>query len=156
MAFIMLDSLSMTVNHLSLEQIAASAAVLDIPTPHRAYPARAIGFVLKQAGTRLQHRIDDIRIVAGELISNAVRHGNRRDASKRLRVYCSWREECFYFAVQDEGDGFDLCAPSYRCLPASDSVGLMLSERRADLLYNFNDPVAYACFDSRRTSERSA
>ncbi len=41
-----------------------------------------------------------------ELIKNAVRHGNKKDPSKRVMVWASFSEDFAHVIVEDEGAGF--------------------------------------------------
>ncbi|NBB90524.1 MAG: ATP-binding protein [Spirochaetes bacterium] len=41
-----------------------------------------------------------------ELIKNAVKHGNRSDPEKLVRVWFSFREDWAHLIIQDEGPGF--------------------------------------------------
>ena len=41
-----------------------------------------------------------------ELIKNAVRHGNKMDSSKKVRVWASFSKNHAHLVVEDEGDGF--------------------------------------------------
>jgi len=53
-----------------------------------------------------------IRISLEEAIVNAIRHGNRLDASKRVRIASTTTPEQVEILVEDEGIGFDrTCVP---------------------------------------------
>ena len=41
-----------------------------------------------------------------ELIKNAVRHGNKKDPSKKVRVWASFSTSHAHLVVEDEGEGF--------------------------------------------------
>ncbi|HDQ15299.1 MAG TPA: ATP-binding protein, partial [Sediminispirochaeta sp.] len=41
-----------------------------------------------------------------ELIKNAVRHGNKKDPSKKVKVWASFSTNHAHLIVQDEGEGF--------------------------------------------------
>jgi serine/threonine-protein kinase RsbW len=41
-----------------------------------------------------------------ELIKNAVRHGNKKDPSRRVRIWASFNENLAHVIVEDEGEGF--------------------------------------------------
>ncbi len=41
-----------------------------------------------------------------ELIKNAIKHGNRLDADKKVRVWFSFTTEYAWLIVEDEGEGF--------------------------------------------------
>ena len=48
-----------------------------------------------------------IRLALEEALVNAVKHGNRSDASKIVRVHYQICEEQFLIEIRDEGAGFD-------------------------------------------------
>ncbi|MBQ5789612.1 MAG: ATP-binding protein [Thermoguttaceae bacterium] len=48
-----------------------------------------------------------IQLALAEAIANAVEHGNRRDASKKVDVSAEISAERVLLSVRDEGDGFD-------------------------------------------------
>ena len=47
-----------------------------------------------------------IEMALEESLTNAIRHGNKLDASKQVRVACKLSAEMFWLAVEDEGEGF--------------------------------------------------
>jgi serine/threonine-protein kinase RsbW len=47
-----------------------------------------------------------IELALEESLTNAIRHGNRFDASKKVLVECKVSEERFWLRVRDEGPGF--------------------------------------------------
>ncbi|QOV89682.1 ATP-binding protein [Humisphaera borealis] len=73
-----------------------------------------------------EERIFAIRISLEEAIVNAIRHGNRMDASKRVKIEAATGPGYLEVTVEDEGPGFDrknvpdptaaenLCRPSGR------------------------------------------
>ena len=48
-----------------------------------------------------------IRVALEESLSNAIRHGNRLDESKRVVVDCKMSPQRFWLRVRDEGCGFE-------------------------------------------------
>jgi len=48
-----------------------------------------------------------IELALEESLTNAIRHGNRLDESKKVVVDCKLSPERFWIRVQDEGHGFD-------------------------------------------------
>ena len=46
-------------------------------------------------------------IVLTEAVANAINHGNRRDESKRVRLFVECVSEGIRCVVEDEGEGFD-------------------------------------------------
>lgn len=66
------------------------------------------GFCLSPLGEDL---LFELRVVLNELIVNAVIHGNKKDASKQVKIsYGITRTRSLFFAVEDDGEGYD-----YRC-----------------------------------------
>ena len=57
-----------------------------------------------------------IRLALEEAISNAFRHGNREDPSKRVRLEYRIAPDEVEFLVEDEGEGFDLSTVPYPTL----------------------------------------
>ncbi len=45
-----------------------------------------------------------------EALANAIRHGNRLDTARRVRVECALETGRLTIRVEDEGDGFDVSA----------------------------------------------
>jgi serine/threonine-protein kinase RsbW len=80
-------------------------------------------------------------VALDEAFVNAVRHGNRNDPSKLLRVTAELSAHEAIFTVEDEGDGFDV-----REIPdPRDPANLFKSSGRGVLLiYNIMDEVEYS------------
>jgi DNA-binding response OmpR family regulator len=55
-----------------------------------------------------EDRIEDIRFILNEVISNAVEHGNKSDASKLVHIQATLYEDRLVFQIEDEGEGFDI------------------------------------------------
>jgi serine/threonine-protein kinase RsbW len=51
-----------------------------------------------------------VQMALEESLSNAIRHGNKLDESKRVHVECKASPERFWLKVTDEGPGFKLQA----------------------------------------------
>jgi serine/threonine-protein kinase RsbW len=49
----------------------------------------------------------NIMIAVTEAVNNAIRHGNKGDSSKNVRLGLSLEEGMIKFRVEDEGSGFD-------------------------------------------------
>jgi serine/threonine-protein kinase RsbW len=80
-------------------------------------------------------------VALDEAFVNAVKHGNRNDPSKLLRVTAELSAHEAIFTVEDEGDGFDV-----RAIPdPRDPANLFKSNGRGVLLiYNIMDEVEYS------------
>src|SRR5260370_12107998 len=76
-----------------------------------------------------------------EAFVNAVKHGNRNNPEKLLRVTAELSAHEAIFTVEDEGDGFDV-----REIPdPTDAANLFKSSGRGVLLiYNILDEVEYS------------
>lgn len=51
-----------------------------------------------------------VRLSLEEGLMNAIKHGNRRDPSKSVHVFCEVDETRAYIVIEDEGPGFDPAA----------------------------------------------
>jgi len=80
-------------------------------------------------------------VALDEAFVNAVKHGNRNDPTKLLRVTAELSAHEATFTVEDEGDGFDV-----REIPdPRDAANLFKSSGRGVLLiYNIMDEVEYS------------
>src|SRR5947208_8450297 len=83
----------------------------------------------------------NLYIALDEAFVNAVKHGNRHDPEKLLRVTAELSAHEAIFTVEDEGDGFDV-----REIPdPRDAANLFKSSGRGVLLiYNIMDEVEYS------------
>ena len=75
-----------------------------------------------------------------ESVTNAVRHGNKLDASKRVIVRFEYEAGEFSVSVQDEGEGFD---PDAIPDPLAEENLLRASGRGIFFMKNFVDEVTY-------------
>ena len=50
----------------------------------------------------------NILISLTEAVNNAVRHGNRSDEAKEVRIGIYKKQDCIRFTITDEGKGFDI------------------------------------------------
>ena len=57
-----------------------------------------------------EHAIFSVRLALEEALANAVKHGNRLDPSKHIRVFCKIDDSDLHMEVADEGPGFDPAA----------------------------------------------
>lgn len=55
-------------------------------------------------GEKAAHRIG---LAVREAVANAIKHGNREEADKRVEVNCTFEESQVLVRIEDEGDGFD-------------------------------------------------
>jgi serine/threonine-protein kinase RsbW len=80
-------------------------------------------------------------VALDEAFVNAVKHGNRSDPTKLVRITAELSPREAIFTVEDEGEGFDVCEiPDPR-----DPTNLFKSSGRGVLLiYNIMDEVEYS------------
>lgn len=71
-----------------------------------------IDFICKSYNSINEDVLFDIRVVLNELFQNAVRHGNKEDDNKVVRVRTGIVNKGYiYFVIEDEGEGFN-----YNCV----------------------------------------
>ena len=89
----------------------------------------------------IQPEQSNLFVALDEAFVNAVKHGNRHDPEKLLRVTAELSSREAIFTVEDEGDGFDVHEIPDPCDPAN----LFKSNGRGVLLiYNIMDEVEYS------------
>jgi serine/threonine-protein kinase RsbW len=89
----------------------------------------------------IQKEQSNLYVALDEAFVNAVKHGNRQDPEKLLRVTAELSAREAIFTVEDEGDGFDVREIPDPCDPAN----LFKSSGRGVLLiYNIMDEVEYS------------
>lgn len=95
-----------------------------------------------------QEKFGEILVSLTEAITNAVRHGNKFDASKHVAVEFVGDESRLYFRVSDEGNGFD-----YNSVPDPTSPENILTcgGRGVHIMKALADELNYS--DSGRTVE---
>ena len=80
-------------------------------------------------------------VALDEAFVNAVKHGNRNDPGKLLRVTAELSAREAIFTIEDEGDGFDV----HEIPDPTDPANLFKSSGRGVLLiYNIMDEVEYS------------
>ncbi len=89
----------------------------------------------------IQVEQSNLFVALDEAFVNAVKHGNRNDPEKLLRVTSELSQHEAIFTVEDEGDGFDVAE-----IPdPTDPANLFKSTGRGVLLiYNIMDEVEYS------------
>jgi serine/threonine-protein kinase RsbW len=112
-----------------------------IPSKTRA-GARVLQEVLDELEKRdwIQHDIFSIHLAMEEALANAIRHGNRLDPSKHVRIACRMCRDLVQIEITDEGKGFD---PSVTPDPTDPSHLDALSERGVLVMRSFMSRVAY-------------
>ncbi len=100
-----------------------------------------------------------VQLALEEALTNAVKHGNRNDAAKRVTVRYAINENKAVFVVRDEGGGFlpddvpDCTSPDR--LPLPNGRGIMLIRAYMDEVC-FRDRGREVYFVKRRSSPTSA
>ncbi len=83
-----------------------------------------------------------IWIVLNEAVSNAIRHGNKFDPRKKVRLSIETKEDRYLcFTIKDEGNGFD---PSSIPDPTTPDRIYQPSGRGVFLIYRLADIVNYS------------
>jgi serine/threonine-protein kinase RsbW len=81
-----------------------------------------------------------VHMALEEALINAIKHGNRLDASKPVKVLVRIHQYIFYARIQDQGPGFD---PDAVPDPSDDANLDKTSGRGVALIKNFVDFVEY-------------
>lgn len=70
---------------------------------------RILDLVLGQLATRswVEHDIFGVHLAMEEALVNAIKHGNRMDESKQVKVRCQMSADHLWIEISDEGPGFD-------------------------------------------------
>lgn len=77
------------------------------------------------------HDLYQIKLALAEAITNAIEHGNKRQAAKHVNVHYSITSEELHLQIEDEGPGFDASAipdprlPEYIDRPSGRGIFLM-------------------------------
>jgi len=87
-------------------------------------------------------------VALDEAFVNAVKHGNKHDQTKLLRITAELSREEAIFTVEDEGSGFDVSEIPDPCDPAN---LFRTSGRGVMLMYNIMDKVEYNAQGNRVT-----
>lgn len=88
----------------------------------------------------IQPSTSNIFVALDEAIANAIKHGNKYDPDKRIRIVADITSEEACFTITDEGEGFDLNSlpnptdPDYIMRPCG---------RGVMLIYHIMDEVRY-------------
>ena len=96
---------------------------------------------------------NDIWVALNEAVSNAIKHGNKLDPTKKVRVSVETKYERYLcFTVKDEGEGFnfkDIPDPTTpELIGEPNGRGVFLINKLADKVNFFNNgTVLEICFD---------
>lgn len=104
-----------------------------------------------------QHDVFSVRLAVEEAIVNAIKHGNRNDASKRVRITCRVSATLVRIEIGDEGPGFDPSAlpdpTDEQHIDAPNGRGVM-PMRSFMSLVAFNDRGNQVVMEKRRNAGR--
>jgi serine/threonine-protein kinase RsbW len=81
-----------------------------------------------------------VHLAVEEALVNAIRHGNREDASKQVSVLCKISHDCLRIEIADEGPGFN---PADVPDPTEDNNLEVPSGRGIMLMRSFMSSVEY-------------
>lgn len=71
-----------------------------------------IGFLQETWGTIEDCTLFELKVIINELLLNAVKHGNKEDNNKLVRIAAGIEKgDCAFIDIQDDGEGYD-----YECL----------------------------------------
>jgi serine/threonine-protein kinase RsbW len=87
-----------------------------------------------------EHEIFGVHLAVEEALVNAIRHGNKLDESKSVRVHCKISVERLWIQIADEGRGFD---PKRIPDPTADENLETPGGRGVLLMKNFMSRVEY-------------
>lgn len=113
--------------------IASRFELLEMVQTVMAHLADMVGF-----GEEASHYMS---VAVRESIVNAIKHGNRQDESKRVRVDFVLQPDALEVVVQDEGAGFD---PASVPSPTTQENLLKADGRGIFFMRSFMDEVAYS------------
>ena len=90
----------------------------------------------------------NIMVAVTEAVNNAIRHGNKFDAGKLIRITAEVSKQEAKFTIEDEGEGFDV-----KNIPDPlDPANLVKTSGRGVLfIYNIMDEVKYNARGNRLT-----
>jgi len=95
-----------------------------------------------------EEAIHYISVAVRESVSNAIRHGNRFDATKRVGIAFRLADEGIEIRVRDEGEGFD---PEALRNPLAQENLLRADGRGVFFMRSFMDEVGFSFLKPRGT-----
>ncbi len=104
-----------------------------------------IGYIRANYGPLGECTQFELTVILNELVLNAVKHGNREDESKRVRIKAGVTDSGFAcLTVEDEGCGYDydcLCKNKADCAGEEDICNILESGRGILIVKNLCDQV---------------
>lgn len=89
----------------------SAVEVLQVSIPSDTSAGQEVQEQILATLERLEYSSRDVfglRLALEEALVNAIKHGNRFDANKQVRVECRMSRESVFIEIEDEGAGFDL------------------------------------------------
>ncbi len=125
----------------SLERLAPRTA-LEIDSDLELIPPSVECLLETAAASRTLTRAEEIDCAAAlsEGIANAMRHGNKLDPAKKVRIWVEVEGDTVLFRIRDEGDGFDLSSVPD---PTTPEALLRPCGRGIFLMRHYMDEVRY-------------
>lgn len=65
-----------------------------------------VNFIFETHGPLKEHVLFEIKVILNELLQNAIRHGNKEDREKQVKIRVGVSDNNVYFIIEDEGEGF--------------------------------------------------
>jgi serine/threonine-protein kinase RsbW len=121
-----------------------SAEILRWDIPSRFRWLGVVDAAVQEIGQELAwdgEVLDQISIAVIEAVSNAIEHGNRFEASERVRVELRVEEERFHVRVSDAGSGFDPSRLKMRSPDADDPSFLSTRGRGIIIMRDIMDEM---------------
>ena len=102
-----------------------------------------VELILKSHGPLREDVIFEIKVILNELLQNAIKHGNKEDSSKQVKVRIGVDNSFVYFIVEDEGEGFDVKFCSHKHKEIMNICDMEENGRGMLIVENLCDKVRY-------------
>lgn len=99
----------------------------------------------------LEHDVFGVHLSVEEAIVNSIKHGNRNDPNKKVRIVVKASRKQLWVQVTDEGDGFN---PADVPDPTDDENLEMPSGRGLMLMRSFMSSITYSAKGNQVTMEK--
>lgn len=106
-----------------------------------------IDYLRKNIGNMDDGILFEIRVILNEVVSNAIKHGNKNNLDKNVKISSGITEDGFcYFIVEDEGEGFTKSDNQFCCtgiVDYDDLLNLKESGRGILIINSLCDKVKF-------------
>ncbi len=130
-------------NTLKLYNISISSSMDQI----RDAVCSVIAYLKRIYGPMCEDTVFELKVILNELIVNAVKHGNKQDCSKMVKICAGIiRQDYAFIAIEDEGQGYDyeyVCKKYYEQDEISEWSLLNESGRGLMIVSNLCDNVYF-------------